>query len=729
MVYDPLGQGGLGGGLTSGLATILQVEHALRSREEDKRRKALFERQENQYNLGMEGLDVLKRRGAMDPRTFVTPGSQAETESWYAGQALPDLRTGYGGPALEELRKEGLVSRTPETMTEVGLSPAQQLAVGAMFPHAQDTLGLKTPAQQQAKAERDAITREMQGILEKGVSSDPKEFSSTLMRFGGLYTKLDPKGGADYMGHLIQNMPKLLSNAKGSSDIYNTYLSSKMAYREAGQGAMSEALAYRDTEAIYGDKFPEQMKVFRESITRAKEPIYGPSASTEKPVHFASGSIVQDTEAPGDPKRGIPKGYRQVGAAPGRPLPDSSTPEGVFLEWSRPGGKLEGKTREDLTGAQVAAINAESEKRIVARPGEKATVVGLARGDVGTLVRIWTNPNETPERRAEAGQALEQHAAVRGKFTKEQLLARHDPDVVDLVVEHRKKVATALAPIYASQAGQATTARLNAQLAKDEEGNAVITKIEEAKQAGRPLNEQAQKEVKEWGDVLRVLNTVQTEYTVDDIKRYVGYVNREATMLQALVKEDPRFMRFLALNEQLRASAFYRGGKQLTPFEAAVVFGFTPDGRERLPGYWQEKAKALRDLANYQVNSAIQMGKSARYLLTPEAMASGKILDEKVAPMAPEGWRPFTIPSGDTGGGGAKSTGRPAPSREKTPAYPQASAGEKARAIEGLKALSAEKKAAIIQKLQQDKAGEPVTYRDKIIGTREEILQMLGAGE
>jgi len=93
------------------------------------------------------------------------------------------------------------------------------------------------------------------------------------------------------------------------------------------------------------------------------------------------------------------------------------------------------------------------------------------------------------------------------------------------------------------------------------------------------------------------LTYINNTFTDKELEQFVGLLNRPTEQAKLIVrgisgkKGSERYADFKAANERLRASAFGEGGKQLTPFEASVVFGFTPTGREA-GGATEYRAKA-----------------------------------------------------------------------------------------------------------------------------------------
>jgi len=100
-----------------------------------------------------------------------------------------------------------------------------------------------------------------------------------------------------------------------------------------------------------------------------------------------------------------------------------------------------------------------------------------------------------------------------------------------------------------------------------------------------------------------VTETIATEFSPEEITRYVGAMGTRKTLneWQALLDDvttgkitDPKFARFAALNATLASEAFSTGGKALTPMEASVVFGYIPTGKEWTGGAYLQKLNLSR---------------------------------------------------------------------------------------------------------------------------------------
>lgn len=125
--------------------------------------------------------------------------------------------------------------------------------------------------------------------------------------------------------------------------------------------------------------------------------------------------------------------------------------------------------------------------------------------------------------------------------------------------------------------------------------------IEKAKNLSRPMGETAQTQMRLFENTLRSLDQMRREFSDDDLLRYAGIWNRGENYIAQVAGVDQKFQRFLVLNEHLRSTAFQYGGKQLTPFEASVVFGFTPHGREIFKEQYLEKMNLLEERTHFEL--------------------------------------------------------------------------------------------------------------------------------
>ncbi len=154
-----------------------------------------------------------------------------------------------------------------------------------------------------------------------------------------------------------------------------------------------------------------------------------------------------------------------------------------------------------------------------------------------------------------------------------------------------------------------------------------------AAQAGsRPPTDQEQLAMQSHNQTLAALQQMK-QFTPEEMNRYVGLLQRpgqEALMTLrglpvvggAFGQQDQRFADFKALMGKLQGTAFGEGGKQLTPFEASVVFSYTPTGKE--PGgatEIQAKLRALESFTKMARNTRAELARTGRSaIMDPDAL-------------------------------------------------------------------------------------------------------------
>lgn len=105
----------------------------------------------------------------------------------------------------------------------------------------------------------------------------------------------------------------------------------------------------------------------------------------------------------------------------------------------------------------------------------------------------------------------------------------------------------------------------------------------------KKIGETTQTALRTYDSILANLHDLKTQFSDAEIDQYAGMFRAAGKELQQGVGSlpgmgqyaDPRYAAFKALVGRLTGTAFGEGGKQLTPFEASVVFSYTPTGWER----------------------------------------------------------------------------------------------------------------------------------------------------
>ena len=102
----------------------------------------------------------------------------------------------------------------------------------------------------------------------------------------------------------------------------------------------------------------------------------------------------------------------------------------------------------------------------------------------------------------------------------------------------------------------------------------------EARLKGSPLGEVVVQKGTAMRQSVRIVEQILSEFSPEERAKFVGFFKFPLNKLLQIERGDPRFAQFLVLINQAKGAAFGEGGKQLTPFEASVVFGYVPSGTE-----------------------------------------------------------------------------------------------------------------------------------------------------
>lgn len=127
----------------------------------------------------------------------------------------------------------------------------------------------------------------------------------------------------------------------------------------------------------------------------------------------------------------------------------------------------------------------------------------------------------------------------------------------------------------------------------------------------------------------RMVATLMSEFTPAERTKYAGWFNFKGRQAVQLVIQDPKFARFKALVARGKNMAFGEGGKQLTPMEASVVFGWVPTGDEISPVDFEEKLKVAWNRVETVLDDRITLATNPRALIK-EAL-------KPLPPMTPQG--------------------------------------------------------------------------------------------
>lgn len=205
-------------------------------------------------------------------------------------------------------------------------------------------------------------------------------------------------------------------------------------------------------------------------------------------------------------------------------------------------------------------------------------------------------------------EARASRADLLAKVAETEALARRSPAIIQAELakaDGMQRVALA----YAGELAKASvTGRIAGNLQEVGPGLSGATALEAARTAGRPFGEGTGQQIRLFENTLAAIDTVRAQFSDDELVQYAGWWNRGENFARNIAARDPKFLRFLVLNEHLRSTAFQYGGKQLTPFEAAVVFGFTPHGREIFKELYLQKMSALDERTQFELERARALG-------------------------------------------------------------------------------------------------------------------------
>jgi hypothetical protein len=158
------------------------------------------------------------------------------------------------------------------------------------------------------------------------------------------------------------------------------------------------------------------------------------------------------------------------------------------------------------------------------------------------------------------------------------------------------------------EVGQAT----GAQTPVGPTGTPARTLTTELGQAGRPLDSGAQTAISALQNIDQTVKELRSKYSPEEIKTFTGLLKFQGQKAMLPFTEDKRFADFAILNERLRGTAFGEGGKQLTPFEASVVFGYTPTGRELSSTEYLSKIENLERRIPALIENRVRLAKTPR---------------------------------------------------------------------------------------------------------------------
>jgi len=216
--------------------------------------------------------------------------------------------------------------------------------------------------------------------------------------------------------------------------------------------------------------------------------------------------------------------------------------------------------------------------------------------------------------------------ASNGRTTDLQTLAPEERVVAQRLYqqgETRNPDLLVASYLQSGDPAQADLAERYLQIQKEREaGNAAA--VEKARVRATPLSDTAQAALGQHTNLLANIRQLKT-FSPEEVAAFTGLVNRplaEAKQMLAGIpglgmNPDERFAEYQTVLGRLKGTAFGEGGKQLTPFEASVVFSYTPSGDERNAQQVIQKVRYLEAFTSAARDLRLEMAKSGRSDLDP----------------------------------------------------------------------------------------------------------------
>lgn len=112
--------------------------------------------------------------------------------------------------------------------------------------------------------------------------------------------------------------------------------------------------------------------------------------------------------------------------------------------------------------------------------------------------------------------------------------------------------------------------------------------------------------------VARVTHRLRSEFTPAERREFVGYFQLPLNRMAQIAKANPRFAQFDALVNREGLAAFDTAGKALTANEAAIIFGFLPQGKEWSPENFEAKLREGDDYARSKIGDIVSIATTTR---------------------------------------------------------------------------------------------------------------------
>ena len=155
-----------------------------------------------------------------------------------------------------------------------------------------------------------------------------------------------------------------------------------------------------------------------------------------------------------------------------------------------------------------------------------------------------------------------------------------------------------------------------------------LKKEQETIMGSKPLESTDRQAIQAMEQTLKAAGSIKSEFTPEEINRYVGFFNKSAREIAQLVNQDKKFARLNTLINFIKGSAFSEGGKQLTPFEASITFGHVPTGTEFSTVDFLSKLDTTIEMTETNIRGRYEKAVTPRRNITPKAAASS--IDQEI---------------------------------------------------------------------------------------------------
>ncbi|KKK96232.1 hypothetical protein LCGC14_2664810, partial [marine sediment metagenome] len=194
----------------------------------------------------------------------------------------------------------------------------------------------------------------------------------------------------------------------------------------------------------------------------------------------------------------------------------------------------------------------------------------------------------------------------------------------DAIVQAKEVTEAFIRGKSSERAGGAVEGRLGVRGTPEfKEVEADIARVRaEGSLKGKPLGETVLLKGTAIKQGIRVASQLRSEFTREERASFVGFLKLPFNKIAQLERKDPNFARFLTLINRAKGAAFGEGGKQLTPFEADVVFGYVPTGEELVAVNFEAKLDSVLSEGPQLYNDLIGLSKTPRGKLKPLVVPS-----------------------------------------------------------------------------------------------------------